>query len=215
MKYAGPLFADTVADSHPAPIAALFVADGSTYWQVPGVDAWDATRDARLYAGPWPVVAHPPCTRWCRLAGLVEARWGHKRGEDGGCFASALASVRRWGGVLEHPAYSDAWKAFDLPRPSRHGGWQRGFGGGWSCHIEQGRYGHVAKKATWLYAHGCKLPTLRWGSDLDTKSKALVSWCGNHVASGENRPRVGKKAASATPREFRDVLIEMARSVSR
>lgn len=92
-------------------IAALFVQANGSYYGLPDVDPWDQKRDARLYPGPWPVVAHPPCSRWCRLAGLVEARWGHKRGEDGGCFAFALASVRRWGGVLEHPAYSDAWTA--------------------------------------------------------------------------------------------------------
>ena len=194
-------------------IAALFVHRGGVYWDLPDVDPWDESRDARLYAGPWPVVAHPPCSRWCRLAGLVEARWGHKRGEDGGCFASALASVRRWGGVLEHPAYSDAWATFSLPIPSRSGGWQRGFCGGWSCHVEQSRYGHPAKKATWLYAYGTDLPTLSWGSDPDTKSTALVSWCGNHVSTGETRPRVGKSAASATPLAFRDVLLGIARSV--
>lgn len=81
-------------------IAALFVATGGCYFGLPDVDPWDAKRDARLYAGPWPVVAHPPCARWCRLAGLVEARWGYKRGDDGGCFASALASVRKWGGGI-------------------------------------------------------------------------------------------------------------------
>lgn len=194
-------------------IAALFVAKGGCYFGLEGVDPWDEARDARLYAGPHPVVAHPPCSRWCRLAGLVEARWGHKRGDDGGCFASALNSVRTWGGVLEHPAYSDAWSAFSLPEPHRHGGWHRGICGGWSAHVEQGRYGHPAKKATWLYAYGVsELPALRWGFDPDQKSKALVSWCGNHVASGESRPRVGKAAAAATPPEFRDVLIAMARS---
>lgn len=194
-------------------IAALFVQKNGAYWNLPDVDPWDEARDARKYAGPHPVVAHPPCSRWCRLAGLVEARWGHKRGDDGGCFASALASVRRWGGVLEHPAYSDAWPAFGLPEPAtRHGGWQRGLCGGWSCHVEQGRYGHPAKKATWLYAYGAELPELRWGSDLDSKSAALVSWCGNHVKSGESRPRVGKKAASASPIEFRDLLLSIARS---
>jgi hypothetical protein len=195
-------------------IAALFVEAGGAYYGIPDVDPWPESRDARLYAGPWPVVAHPPCARWCRLAGLVEARWGHKRGEDGGCFASALASVRRWGGVLEHPAYSDAWAAFGLPIPPRHGGWVRGIEGGWCCHVEQGRYGHPAKKATWLYA--CRLPdypSLRWGSDLDTESSALVSWCGNHVSSGEMRPRVGKLAAARTPPEFREVLLNLARSV--
>jgi hypothetical protein len=193
-------------------IAALFVDPKGAYSGIEGVDLWDEQRDARRYPGASPVVAHPPCSRWCRLAGLVEARWGHKRGEDGGCFAAALASVRRWGGVLEHPAYSDAWAAYGLPIPPRQGGWQRGLCGGWSAHVEQGRYGHPAKKATWLYAHGVTLPSLRWGSDPDSRSKSLVSWCGNHVRGDEVRPRVGKKAAAATPAEFRDVLIAMART---
>ncbi len=53
-------------------IAALFVQTGGVYFGLPNVDPWDVKRDARQYAGPWPVVAHPPCSRWCRLAGLVE-----------------------------------------------------------------------------------------------------------------------------------------------
>lgn len=195
-------------------IAALFVHKGGAYYGLPDVDPWDEERDARLYAGPWAVVAHPPCSRWCRLAGLVEARWGHKRGEDGGCFASALASVRRWGGVLEHPAYSDAWAAFGLPAPPRSGGWVRGFCGGWACHVEQGRYGHVARKATWLYAFGAELPALRWGSTPDGESTALVSWCGNHTSNFDKRPRVGGKRAAASPPEFRDLLLGMARTVT-
>ena len=197
----------------PITVAALYVQPRGAYAGVPGVDLWDEARDARLYAGPYPVVAHPPCSRWCRLAGLVEARWGHKRGDDGGCFAAALASVRAWGGVLEHPAYSDAWDAFDLPKPPRAGGWVRSLFGGWSCHVEQQRYGHPAKKATWLYAVGCDLPSLRWGHKPNGSAAALVSWCGNRVRSGESRPRVGKRVASRTPEEFRDVLLAMARSV--
>jgi hypothetical protein len=198
-----------------AVIAALFVAKNGAYFGLPDVDPWDEERDARGYPGPWPVVAHPPCSRWCRLAGLVEARWGHKRGDDGGCFASALASVRRWGGVLEHPAYSDAWAAFALPAPPRSGGWVRGIEGGWSCHVEQGRYGHPAKKATWLYAFGVdELPSLRWGAIPDGESSALVSWCGNRTSAFENRPRVGKAVASKTPDEFRAVLLGIARSVN-
>jgi len=196
-------------------IAALFVATGGAYFDLEGVEPWDEHRDARKYAGPWPVVAHPPCSRWCRLAGLVEARWGHKRGDDGGCFESALNSVRSFGGVLEHPAHSDAWAKFGLPKPPRHGGWVKGLCGGWSCAVEQGRYGHPAKKATWLYARGVTLlPSLRWGFEAGSASKALVSWCGNHVKSGESRERVGKKAASATPPQFREVLLEIARSVN-
>jgi hypothetical protein len=193
-------------------VAALYVAKGGIYFGREDVDPWDESRDARLYAGPLPVVAHPPCSRWCRLAGLVEARWGHKRGEDGGCFAAALASVRRWGGVLEHPAYSDAWPAFGLPHPPRHGGWVRGLCGGWAAHVEQSRYGHLAKKATWLYAFGCELPSLRWGFSADQKSAALVSWCGNKVARTPDRPRVGKAAAAATPPAFAELLLSIART---
>jgi hypothetical protein len=194
-------------------IAALFVQTGGCYFNLPGVVPWDKERDARKYCGPWPVVGHPPCSRWCRLAGLVEARWGHKRGEDGGCFESCLNSVRTWGGVLEHPAYSDAWPRFSLPEPFPDGGWQRGICGGWACHVEQGRYGHPAKKATWLYAFGVDdLPTLKWGSDPDQESTAPVSWCGNRVKSGESRPRLGSARASATPPEFREVLLAIAAS---
>jgi len=197
-------------------VSALYVATGGAYFGLPDVDPWDEARDARLYAGPHPVVAHPPCTRWCRLAGLVEKRWGHKRGDDGGCFAAALASVRAFGGVLEHPAYSDAWAAHDIPAPPTGGGWVRDTTGGWSCYVEQDRYGHVAKKATWLYYVGdAAPPTLRWGHVPDTEVKALVSWCGNHTKAGDRRERVGKARAAATPPAFRDVLLDMARNARR
>jgi len=195
-------------------IAALFVHKNGIYYGLNGVDPWDEERDARKYNGPFPVVAHPPCSRWCRLSGLVEARWGYKRGDDDGCFESALASVRKYGGVLEHPAYSDAFGHFGLPRPNRFGGWQMGLCGGWSCHVEQGRYGHPAKKATWLYAFGSDLPPMKWGSTPDIESTALVSWCGNHTKKFDKRIRIGKNVASKTPIEFRDVLIHIASSVS-
>jgi hypothetical protein len=194
-------------------IAALFVETGGAYFDVPGVDPWDEARDARRYAGPFPVVAHPPCSRWCRLAGLVEARWGHKRGDDGGCFAAALKAVRTWGGVLEHPAYSDAFKAFGIPAP-KGPGWHRTACGGAVAHVEQGRYGHPAKKATWLYAVASDLPELDWRRTADRESTALVSWCGNHTSKFDKRPRVGKRVAAATPVAFRDVLISIARSAS-
>jgi hypothetical protein len=202
----------------PRIVAALFVAPRGVYADLPGVEPWDEARDARRYGGPHPVVAHPPCARWCRLAGLVEARWGHRRGDDGGCFAAAVSAVREFGGVLEHPAYSDAWRAFDLPVPPTGGGWVRGIDGGWSCYVEQWRYGHPAKKATWLYCYGLAPPPMRWGLLADQNSmkagnQRRPSWCGNHVSSEERRPRVGKAAASATPLEFRDALLSMARSV--
>jgi len=194
-------------------IAALFVKKNGPYFDLEGVDPWDEERDARLYNGPHPVVAHPPCSRWCRLAGLVEARWGYRKGDDDGCFESALESVRKWGGVLEHPAYSDAFPAFGLPAPDYTAGWQRTICGGWVTYVEQFRYGHPAKKATWLYAYGVDdPPALRWGFVADGEVRSPVSWCGNHVKSGEVRPRVGESVASATPEAFREVLIRIARA---
>jgi hypothetical protein len=194
-------------------VAALYVQRGGCYFGLPDVDPWDEARDARLYAGPHPVVAHPPCSRWCRLAGLVEARWGHKKGDDGGCFASALASVRRVSGVLEHPAYSDAWAAFGLPVPPVSGGWTRGICGGWTAHVEQGHYGHPARKATWLYAVGVDLPALRWGSS--GPGRALVSASTIRTNPNDSRPRIYKAKAAATPPAFRDILLDMARSAAR
>lgn len=198
-----------------ATVAALYVAAGGSYYGLPGIDPWPESRDARLYDGPHPVVAHPPCTRWCRLAALVEARWGHKRGEDGGCFAAALAAVRRWGGVLEHPAYSDAWATFGLPTPPRSGGWQRGMCGGWSCHVEQGHYGHAARKATWLYAVGTALPALAWGP-----AEGCTGVVGHMDRRGDGTHfelagrRLSKGEAKATPTAFRDLLIRLARSAT-
>lgn len=213
-------------------IAALFVQKAGVYDQplyLPDVDVWDEARDARRYLGPHAVVAHPPCSRWCRLAGLVEKRWGHKRGDDGGCFEAALEAVRRFGGVLEHPAYSDAWKAFGLTRPDRRGGWQLCAGGGFVCHVEQGRYGHPAKKSTWLFASGIDagdLPELRWGAEHDHTPSATVSWCGNarigdlptnglDAEAWRARRRLRPKEASATPPAFQDALLEIARAAER
>lgn len=195
----------------PRVIAALYVEANGIYSGLPDVELWDEARDARTYAGPWSVVAHPPCTRWCRLAGLVEARWGHKKGDDGGMFKAALDAVWSHGGVLEHPAYSDAWQAFGLPLPRRYG-WHGSDRIGYVAHVEQGLYGHPARKATWLYSHGVPyyaLPQLRWGG---AEGKALVSACMNHTDPNDKRPRIMKKVAAATPTEFRDVLLAIARA---
>ena len=99
-------------------IAALFVEKGGTYWNLEGVDPWDEARDARLYRGPHAVVAHPDCKRWGRYwHGAPNKPHQHRMGEDGGCFAAALTAVRNYGGVLEHPAHSHAWRWFGLALP--------------------------------------------------------------------------------------------------
>src|SRR5579864_4488307 len=101
-------------------VAALFVTPGGFYYGLPDVDPWGPPRDARTYPGPHPVIAHPPCQRWGRYwGGSPRKPHQFKLGDDGGCFAFALMSVRCFGGVLEHPADSHAWPWHSLARPPR------------------------------------------------------------------------------------------------
>lgn len=98
-------------------ITALYVLTDGHYFNLEGVDPWDEPRNALNYRGTDPVVAHPPCQRWCRLAAFVEKVYGYPKHEDGGTFVHALETVRRNGGVLEHPAFSDAWAFHGIARP--------------------------------------------------------------------------------------------------
>lgn len=193
-------------------IAALYVAKNGCYFGLPNVDPWDITRDARKYAGPHPVVAHPPCDRWCQMAPVNQARYGHRVGEDGGCFASALAAVRTWGGVLEHPALSLAWDAFQLTRPNGEG-WTKTFCGGWVAQVEQRNYGHRARKATWLYAYGVEPPSLIWGPGPEPEAWISADRPRAELAA-MGIAQLSKKEAKATPHAFRDLLISIAESAS-
>ena len=199
-------------------IAALFVETGGAYCGLPDVDAWDRERDARLYQGPHPVVAHPPCERWGRYWGGAPKTFPRlKLGDDGGCFAAALAAVRKFGGVLEHPEGSHAWRAFELNIPPRSGGWVAAdFDGGWTCCVEQGWYGHRARKATWLYASGVDLPSLHWGrapGDFVRLDEGFHSTEERRraVKTGACQ-RLSKKQRCATPIPFRDLLLSIARN---
>jgi hypothetical protein len=187
-------------------VAALFVETGGCYFGLDGVDPWDEGRDARLYAGPHSVVAHPPCARWSRLANVHKARYGTPIGEDGGCFEAALASVRAYGGVLEHPAQSMAFKAFGIPKPLRTG-WMCVGNSEYVCQVAQSAYGHQAQKLTWLLFHGNGRempPELDWNQPR-----------GTHTIAGDGKyprlPGMRKKDRIKTPPAFRDVLLQLAR----
>jgi hypothetical protein len=188
-------------------ITALFVQADGCYSGLHDVDCWPVKRDARLYAGAHPVVAHPPCQLWGPMAAVNFKRWGgeHNRpGNDGGCFASALASVNRCGGVLEHPARTRAWAAHGLTRPMS--GWSRS-GDGWVCEVWQSAYGHRANKATWLYFRGPTRPF-----DLDWSRPVGPCQIGYHDRRGKerNKPTLSRREANATPVAFMDVLLRLA-----
>lgn len=193
-------------------VTTLFVESGGVYANLPDVEPWDEARDARLYEGPYPVVAHPPCARWSSLAYVNRAKHGYKVGDDGGCFEAALRFVRVYGGVLEHPAGSIAWSRFALPHPGRFG-WTRAMGDpGWTTEVSQVAYGHRARKRTWLYYVGeSPPPGLEWA---DGEGECIVGdlWHGNGRRLGRgDRPRMYQREALATPEAFRDALIAIAR----
>jgi hypothetical protein len=182
-------------------VAALYVDPKGVYAGLPDVDLWDEERDARLYDGPYPVVAHPPCKAWSIMG---QCRPEIIRGEDGGCFEAALRAVRTYGGVLEHPVYTHAWKAFGLPRPLS-AGWTCQIGvRGWTCEIDQAHYGHPTNKRTWLYYVPAESwpepPALLWGR---------AAFTGRTV---RNDGGGGRDQRSKTPPAFRDVLLAMART---
>jgi hypothetical protein len=197
-------------------IAALYVQADGAYAGIDGVELWDEARDARRYAGPWPVVAHPPCQRWGRFwHGSPRKPHQYAKGDDAGCFAAALAAVRHWGGVLEHPAHSHAWLAYGLPWPSASGGWQADLSGGWCCHVEQGWYGHPSRKGSWLYAVDCDVPELRWGKGEQRLDPVMVERHGYEYARRKGLVSMvgGKRKTeirNATPPAFRDLLLSIA-----
>lgn len=188
-------------------VAALYVDPTGPYAGRPDVDAWSEERDARTYAGRLPVVVHPPCASWGRYAKLTPASraLGPLLGDDAGCFRAALISVLEYGGVLEHPRDSKAWAAFGLTRPVPGGGWTPvGAGVGvWTCEVEQGHYGHAARKPTWLLYVGARAPfALVWGPSEVTprpwaKARGVLE-C------------MSKRQRRLTPAPFAEVLVRLA-----
>jgi hypothetical protein len=81
--------------------------------------------------------------------------------------------------------------------------------------VEQGHYGHPARKATWLYVYGFTPPPLRWGP---CGGKIRLD-DGFHSAEERERAirtevcqRLSHRERAATPPEFRDLLLNMARA---
>jgi hypothetical protein len=126
-------------------ISVLFCAKNSVYKTL-GADCWDEDRDALNWPGGNPGIFHPPCRLFCQLRHLSTAPVEEKQ-----LAYWSVDQVRKWGGVLEHPALSQLWQDCALPRPDS----LFGDGYGFSAQIDQFRFGHPARKLTWLYFVGC------------------------------------------------------------
>ena len=188
--------------AHDFDVAALFVRADSIYKSMPGVDCFDIERDARLWPGGMPVVAHPPCRAWGRLRQFSKPR------EDEKALAPwAVEKVRQWGGVLEHPAYSSLWPTLVLPRP---GDAPDEFGG-WAMGIHQFDFGHRAEKATWLYIVGCAPGQLP-----DTPVRiGTPSHCVRPTRIYPRLPSVTKSEREHSPPDLAAWLVEVARRCKR
>lgn len=188
-------------------VAALYVDTArGPYGSIPGVEVWgyatrdgaqvDAfapTRDARAYAGPHPVVAHPPCGPWGRFS------WNYKGGEGAKeCGPRAVAQVRAWGGVLEHPAHSGLWLDQGLPLPG-----EVDAHGGWTMEVEQCDWGHPARKPTWLYIVGVT------DAPLMPEKREPTHVMVRLLRNGNGRPEVPKRERHITPPAFADWLVRL------
>jgi hypothetical protein len=175
-----------------------------------GVEVYDMERDARTYDGPWPVVAHPPCRAWGRLR-----TFANPRPDERNLARLAVALVREFGGVLEHPAASKLWPAQRLPAP---GAGRDGFGG-WTLGITQHWWGHRATKCTLLYIVGCgpqdiALPDLQLGEGTHVIAQdARAGHGGKRLKVGDfgYRPRVTKAEREHTPPLLAEWLVDLAR----
>jgi hypothetical protein len=189
-------------------ISAIFVESKGCYQNDDRIDPWDIVRDGRKYDKLNPVIAHPPCQKWGKMARVNFARWGgehNKPEQDEGCFKSALKSLHLCGGVLEHPAQSYAWEKFGIAKPKR-GMWIETLNG-WTCEVWQSAYGHRANKATWLYYVGSEKPfELNWDRPKGSHQVGFQDQRGK----ARNKPTLNKKEANATPTALKELLIQLA-----
>lgn len=113
----------------------------------------------------------------------------------------AVALVREFGGVLEHPAGSTLWKAQKLPRPG-----ERDQYGGWTLEAPQKWWGHKAEKATWFYVVGCEpsdIPPLPY---VMGEAAYVVQSRKRH----DYRPHITKAEREHTPPQLAEWLVELA-----
>jgi hypothetical protein len=116
--------------------------------------------------------------------------------------------------VLEHPAGSKAWPAFGILPPPHTGGWLK-VQDGWTCHVEQGHYGHPARKPTWLYVVSEQPPAeLIWGRAEQRLPMRRLAERGYESARRYGVvANMSSKQRQRTPIPFRDLLLSIARNI--
>jgi len=189
-------------------VAVLFARHDSVYKSIPGCDVYDMERDARTWPGGAPVIAHPPCRAWGALRHFAKPRPDEKA-----LAMFAVDQVRRWGGVLEHPAASTLWPFAQLPDVETVDSF-----GGWTLPIDQDWFGHRAEKRTKLYIVGLSprdLPPLPFKLEEPSHVVAMskTRGAGNaRITKGHPkwRPECSKAERERTPPDLARWLVDLA-----
>lgn len=185
-------------------VAALYVDPEGPY---PALTPhwYDEEKDARTYAGPFPVVAHPPCGPWGQMRCL-------SKHHDPTLALAGVQQVRHFGGVLEHPASSKLWEACGLPRPGAVDSF-----GGITLQVDQVHWGHVCRKRTWIYVSDVtRLRVPYWPAKRDP-----VAWIWGTYKPGQKSTvppgiRIAtKEERRLTPVAFATWLLEIASRLAR
>lgn len=183
-------------------VVVLFARRDSIYKTLAGCDVWDAERDALRWSGGLPVIAHPPCRAWGNLRQFAKPLPGEKD-----LAPWAIDQVRRYGGVLEHPARSTLWPVLGLPEPDRD--YVKTFDefGGFTIVVDQNWWGHRAQKRTRLYICGC--------SPADVPVMPLVLGEAERVIGSTlskcGRSGLSRRGRETTPGEFARWLVKLAK----
>jgi len=197
-------------------VAVLFVRADSIYKTLPSLDCYDAERDARKWPGGCAIIAHPPCRSWGHLKAFAKPLPG-----EHDLAPWAIAQVRRWGGVVEHPKGSTLFKHCACPPP----GGQMDLWGGWVLSVDQFHWGHLARKRTWLYICGAQMYDLPPVPHREGKPTHCISSLSRRVRNSKRGivmsspcsylPEVGKSHRDKTPPDFARWLVELARRCSK
>ena len=179
-------------------VTVLFAHADSEYKKMRGVEVYDAQRGAANWPGGTPVVAHPPCAQWGRLRELATPEAAAKA-----LGPWAVDQVRKWGGVLEHPAGSTLWQHCQLPQPGQVDKY-----GGWTLDLDQVIFGHKAQKATWLYICGIQPEAAPELPPPGHRPTHCITGC---KSSYVKLPELSKKLRELTPPAFAEWLVGLAR----
>lgn len=144
-------------------VAVLCAHDQSTYYSIPGAEVWNRKKDAFLFSGSLPVIAHPPCAQWSKMRSFSNYNLREKLLAEW-CWDI----VNKNGGIFEHPAGSLFWKYIRADRSKIFS-------------VDQCWWGFPGRKTTYLYFHNCTwlefpimyLPPVRDISSLHSSKRSV------------------------------------------